>query len=31
LQLNGTIGNNKRPPSFSGTKGEIVVSNNNIV
>ena len=28
LQLNGTIGNNKRPPSF---KGEIVVPNNNIV
>jgi hypothetical protein len=30
LQLNGTIGNNtKRPSSFS--KGEIVISNNNIV
>jgi hypothetical protein len=28
LQLNGTIGNNKRPPSF---KGDIVISNNNIV
>ena len=28
LQLNGTIGNNKRPNSF---KGEIVISNNNIV
>jgi hypothetical protein len=28
LQLNGTIGNNKRPSSF---KGEIVISNNNIV
>ena len=28
LQLNGTIGNNKRPPSF---KDEIVISNNNIV
>jgi hypothetical protein len=29
LQLNGTIGNNKRPVSFS--KGDIVISNNNIV
>jgi hypothetical protein len=29
LQLNGTIGNNKRPVSFS--KGDIVNSNNNIV
>jgi hypothetical protein len=28
LQLNGTIGNNKHPNSF---KGEIVISNNNIV
>jgi hypothetical protein len=28
LQLNGTIGNNKRPSSF---KGEIVISNNNVV
>jgi len=28
LQLNGTIGNNKRPASF---KGEIVISNNNVV
>ena len=28
LQLNGTIGNNKRPSSF---KGEIVISNNNII
>ena len=28
LQLNGTIGNNKRPNSF---KTEIVISNNNIV
>ena len=28
LQLNGTIGNNKRPPLF---KDEIVISNNNIV
>ena len=28
LQLNGTIGNNKLPNSF---KGEIVISNNNIV
>jgi hypothetical protein len=26
--LNGTIGNNKHPNSF---KGEIVISNNNIV
>ena len=40
LQLNGTIGNNKRPNSFSPSglpdpsgrlKGEIVISNNNIV
>ena len=28
LQLNGTIGNNKRPSSF---KGDIVISNNNVV
>ena len=28
LQLNGTIGNNKRPNSF---KTEIVISNNNVV
>jgi hypothetical protein len=28
LQLNGTIGNNKLPNSF---KGEIVISNNNVV
>lgn len=32
LQLNGTIGNNsKRPISFSGTRSDIVISNNNIV
>ena len=29
LQLNGTIGNNKRPSSIN--KAEIVISNNNIV
>ena len=28
IQLNGTIGNNQRPSSF---KGEIVISNNNVV
>ena len=30
LQLNGTIGNNKRPPSIS-NRADIVISNNNIV
>jgi hypothetical protein len=31
LQINGTIGNNKRPASGAINKAEIVISNNNIV